>query len=148
MNYLKVLIFAITSLFITTAKASDPIETGFFNNHAIYGYDTVAYFTQNKPVKGNKQITYDWRGAQWHFSTEEHKAMFVANPEKYAPQYGGYCAYAMADGNLVGIDENAFTIVGEKLYLNYSISVMEKWLQNRDEYIRKADEQYPLVVEF
>ncbi|MDO6710621.1 YHS domain-containing (seleno)protein [Aliiglaciecola sp. 2_MG-2023] len=148
MNALKVLIFALTSLFFTAAHASDPIETGFFNNHAIYGYDTVAYFTENKPVKGNKQISYDWRGAQWHFSSEEHKAMFAANPEKYAPQYGGYCAYAMADGNLVGIDEEAFTIVNNKLYLNYSIGVMEKWLENRDEYIRKADEQYPLVVNF
>ncbi|MEP4892470.1 MAG: YHS domain-containing (seleno)protein [Aliiglaciecola sp.] len=148
MNYLKALIFTVATLFFTTANASDPIETGFFNNHAIYGYDTVAYFTQNKAVKGNKQITYDWRGAQWHFSTEEHKAMFVANPEKFAPQYGGYCAYAMADGNLVGIDEEAFTIVNNKLYLNYSISVMEKWLENRDEYIRKADAQYPLVVDF
>ncbi|MFA3791329.1 YHS domain-containing (seleno)protein [Aliiglaciecola sp. SL4] len=148
MNYLKALIFTVTTLFFTTANASDPIETGFFNNYAIYGYDTVAYFTQNKAVKGNKQISYDWRGAQWHFSTEEHKAMFVANPEKFAPQYGGYCAYAMADGNLVGIDEEAFTIVNNKLYLNYSISVMKKWLENRDEYIRKADAQYPLVVDF
>ena len=129
------------------ALANDPIETGTFNNYAIYGYDTVAYFTQNKAVKGNKKIKYEWRGAEWHFSTEEHKTMFVNDPEKYAPQYGGYCAYAMSDNRLVGIDEDAFTIHDGKLYLNYSNSVMEEWRSNMEQFISEADAFYPKKVD-
>lgn len=136
------------SLFLSAgALASDPIETGTFNNYAIYGYDTVAYFTNNKAIKGNKKISADWRGAQWHFASTEHRDMFVADPEKYAPQYGGYCAYAMSDGRLVGIDEDAFTILDGKLYLNYSNSVMKEWRSNSELFIQQADAQYPKQVD-
>ena len=128
------------------ALQKDPIETGFFNNKAIYGYDTVAYFTDNKPIKGKDDITSEWRGAVWHFSAEAHKEMFDENPGKYAPQYGGYCAYAMAQGKFVGIDEEAFVIRNGKLYLNYSKSVQEDWLERVDSFIEKADKEYPANV--
>ncbi|MDT0596452.1 YHS domain-containing (seleno)protein [Aestuariibacter sp. P117] len=120
----------------------DPIETGTFNNKAIYGYDTVAYFTQNKPVKGDESITSQWRGADWYFSSASNKALFDANPEKYAPQYGGYCAYAMSKGRFVGVDEEAFTILEGKLYLNYSKSVREDWLEDTSGFIKLADAEY------
>lgn len=147
MKFLKSIFISIALLVSANAFAADPIETGTFNNNAIYGYDTVAYFTQNKAVKGNKKITTEWRGALWHFSSEEHKAMFVAEPEKYAPQYGGYCAYAMSDGRLVGIDEDAFTILDGKLYLNYSKSVMKEWRTNTELFIKEADAEYPKQVD-
>jgi len=127
--------------------ASDPIETGLFNNKAIYGYDTVAYFTEGKPVKGNKKFKTEWRGAEWFFSSEEHMKMFKGDPIKYAPQYGGYCAYAMSDGRLVGIDEEAFTIRDGKLYLNYSKSVMKEWRSNSAQFIEEANGWYPKLVD-
>lgn len=147
MKFLKSILLSVALLFALPALADDPIETGTFNNYAIYGYDTVAYFTLNKAVKGNKKITYEWRGAEWHFSSEENRDMFKADPEKYAPQYGGYCAYAMSDGRLVGIDEDAFTIHEGKLYLNYSNSVMKEWRSNMAQYIKEADALYPTKVD-
>lgn len=147
MNVLKLLTSLLVLTFSISALAKDPIETGTFNNHAIYGYDTVAYFTDNKAVKGNKKINYEWRGADWHFASTEHRDLFIAEPEKYAPQYGGYCAYAMSDGRLVGIDEDAFTIHEGELYLNYSNSVMKEWRSKMARYIAEADPIYPTVVE-
>ena len=147
MKFLKSISISLALLVSANALAADPIETGTFNNKAIYGYHTVAYFTQNKAVKGDKKISTQWRGADWFFSSAEHKAMFVADPEKYAPQYGGYCAYAMSDGRLVGIDEDAFTILDGKLYLNYSMSVMNEWRTNTDLFIKEADAEYPKLVD-
>ncbi|MFC3122898.1 YHS domain-containing (seleno)protein [Agaribacter flavus] len=148
MNFARLLLLlVITSFSLNTLAKEDAIETGTFNNFAIYGYDTVAYFTENKAVKGNKKITTEWRGAEWHFSSEENKALFVASPEKYAPQYGGHCAYAMSRGKFVGIDEDAFTIRDGKLYLNYSKSVREDWLEDPEGYIQKADIEYAKEVE-
>ena len=147
MKFLKSIFISLALLVSANALAADPIETGTFNNKAIYGYDTVAYFTQNKAVKGDKKISTQWRGADWFFSSAEHKAMFVADPEKYAPQYGGYCAYAMSDGRLVGIDEDAFTILDGKLYLNYSMSVMNEWRTNTDLFIKEADAEYSKLVD-
>ncbi|MBO1256821.1 YHS domain protein [Alteromonas sp. 5E99-2] len=127
--------------------AKDAIETGTFNNKAIYGYDTVAYFTQNKATKGSEKYTSQWRGADWYFSSAEHKALFDENPEKYAPQYGGYCAYAMAAGNFYGIDPDIFTIDKGKLYLNYSAGVQKKWEKKQAEFIIDADKNYPDLVD-
>lgn len=147
MKLFKSLMLLATLVLTLPALAADPIETGTFNNNAIYGYDTVAYFTEDKAVKGNKKITHEWRGALWHFASEENRDMFVSDPEKFAPQYGGYCAYAMSDGRLVGIDEDAFTIYNGKLYLNYSKSVMEEWRKSKDQFITEADELYPTKVD-
>lgn len=139
---------AILSLFsVSSAFADAPIETGTFNNKAIYGYDTVAYFTQEKAVKGNKKFTTEYLGADWFFSSQEHLDMFVADPKKYAPQYGGYCAYAMSDGRLVGVDEEAFTLLDGKLYLNYSKSVMKEWRSNKAQFIDEANGWYPKLVD-
>ncbi len=146
-SVLRILVLLCAFLSVTALAKSAPIETGFFNNDAIYGYDTVAYFTDNKAVKGSKKIQHEWRGAVWSFASEAHRDMFVADPLKYAPQFGGYCAYALADERLVGIDEDAFTIHDGKLYLNYSKGVMEDWRENMLEYIKKAQQNYPKLVE-
>ncbi|TQV72597.1 YHS domain-containing protein [Exilibacterium tricleocarpae] len=129
------------------AQAADPIYTSWFNNLAIKGYDAVAYFTENAPVKGKKQWQLEWRGAQWRFSSAENLDAFRANPEKYAPQYGGYCAWAVAHDKLAGIDPQQFSVVDGKLYLNYNAQVQNKWLAERDKLIIDADRRWPSVLE-
>ncbi|WP_024596175.1 MULTISPECIES: YHS domain-containing (seleno)protein [unclassified Pseudoalteromonas] len=144
-KYIVALIMLSTLLMSGGASAKDDaVNTGWFNNTAIKGYDSVAYFTQNKAVKGSDKYTFSYLGADWHFSSEENKTAFAENPKRYAPQYGGWCAYAMADeGNAVGIDPEAFYIHEDKLYLNYSQSVQQKWLSNLLPYIVMADGYYP-----
>jgi YHS domain-containing protein len=113
---------------------------------AIKGYDPVAYFTKNSPTKGNKEISLEWNGATWYFSSEENRKLFQNDPEKYAPQYGGYCAYAMASGDLVDINPKAWKIVNDKLYLNYSLRVHRKWEKDIAGYIEKADRKWREVL--
>jgi len=113
---------------------------------AIRGYDPVAYFIQSKPVQGSKQYTYQWRGANWRFASAENRDRFAAMPEKYAPQYGGYCAYGVAQGYAVKIEPEAWSIVDGKLYLNYSLGVQEDWKQDVPGYLRRADANWPNVL--
>jgi YHS domain-containing protein len=113
---------------------------------AIRGFDAVAYFTENKPVKGKAEFAHSWMGANWMFASAENRDKFKAEPEKYAPQYGGYCAYAMAEyGNTVEIDPNAFTLEGGKLYLNYSKGVQATWEKDKAKFIAKADKNWPPI---
>lgn len=107
--------------------------------YAVTGYDVVAYFTENKAVKGSAEFQAEYQGSQWLFASKEHLAKFEQSPERYAPQYGGYCAYAMSSGFVVSSDPLAFTVFDDKLYLNYSLSVRENWLENRDQFIEEAD---------
>jgi hypothetical protein len=109
---------------------------------AIEGYDPVAYFTASKPLKGKENITHTWKSAIWHFENETNKTLFIANPDKYAPQYGGYCAYGWAKGYAVKIEPDAWSIVNEKLYLNYDKGVQADWDKDRQGYIKKANENY------
>ncbi len=112
---------------------------------AIRGYDPVAYFTSGKPVKGNKQFSVSYKGVPWNFSTKQNADLFKANPEKYAPQYGGYCAYGLADGHKAPTDPDAWTIVNGKLYLNYDKDVKGLWNKKQKEYIITADKNWPSV---
>ncbi|MEM7177462.1 MAG: YHS domain-containing (seleno)protein [Pseudomonadota bacterium] len=114
-----------------------------FQGHAIKGYDTVAYFTERKPVKGTTAYSHDWKGSTWLFASQEHRDMFAANPEKYAPQYGGYCAYAVTLGNTLPIDPTIFRIVDDKLYLNLNMGVHKKWLNKMPQMIARGNEQWP-----
>ena len=113
---------------------------------ALNGADVMAY--QGLPpeagaVYGRENYSYKWKGATWLFATEETRDRFIEDPERYAPQYGGYCAYALSQNKLVGTDPDAWTIYENKLYLNNSIKGREKWLQETDDYITKADEYWP-----
>lgn len=112
---------------------------------AIRGADPVAYFTDGAYEAGSPDHTAQWMGATWRFTSEEHRARFVADPERYAPQYGGYCAYAVANGQTASTDPEAFTVVGDKLYLNYSKDIEAKWRAHRDAFIAKADEKWPAI---
>ena len=112
---------------------------------AIDGYDPVAYFKENKPVKGSAAFTATHEGSVFRFASVANRDAFVADPGKYAPQYGGFCAYAVASGYKAKIEPDAFTIVEGKLYLNYDQSIQRRWRRDIPGYIRKGDRNWPEV---
>ena len=115
------------------------------SNQAIQGYDPVAYFKDAKPVKGKNEFSYAWKGGTWYFSNQENLNDFKANPEKFAPQFGGYCAYGVADGHKASTSPDAWTVVNGKLYLNYDKDVRELWKKDQQAFIKTAEEKWPLV---
>jgi YHS domain-containing protein len=131
----------------SSAFAADAIYTPWHNNLAIKGYDSVAYFTLNKAVKGDSAHSFEWQGANWLFSSAENKALFASSPEEFAPQYGGYCAYAVAKNSLAGVDPTQFTVHEGKLYLNYSQKIQAQWLPQKEAFIIEADKNWPNVLE-
>ena len=110
---------------------------------AIEGYDPVAYFTDDKAVKGDPMFSAEHNGAVYHFASAEHRDMFKENPDKYAPQYGGYCAYGVAKGVKAAIEPDQFTVLDGKLYLNYDASVQKTWRKDIPGYLMKAEENWP-----
>lgn len=127
------------------ASAKDAVYQSLFGT-AIDGTDPVAYFTMGKPVKGSSDFAHDWNGATFHFATAENRDAFAANPEKYAPQYGGYCAWAVSQGYTASTDPEAWTIVDGKLYLNYNKSVQSTWEQDIPGNIAAGDGNWPKVL--
>ena len=126
------------------ALAEPPVFTD--GGFAIRGYDPVAYFDSGAPTKGKESIRFEWNGATWLFASEEHKEAFASDPDKYAPQFGGYCAYAVAKGSTAAIDPEAWKIVDGKLYLNYSQRIQKKWQEDVAGYIAKAEANWPEVL--
>jgi YHS domain-containing protein len=106
---------------------------------AIDGHDPVAYFTMGKAVRGDKAITANYGGATYHFISQDHKALFEADPARYAPQYGGYCAYGASQGYNAPVEADKFTVLDGKLYLNYNARVQSAWRKDTAGYITKAD---------
>ena len=113
---------------------------------AIDGTDPVSYFTDGRPVAGDAGITHKWNGATWRFTSAENRDRFAASPEKYAPQYGGYCAWAVSQGYTASTDPDAWSIVDGKLYLNYSKSVQKNWEKDVPGHINSADKNWPKVL--
>src|SRR5262245_28023930 len=118
---LIVVAFAIMPLALGVA-AVDPINKNLVGT-ALKGYDAVAYFKESKPVKGKSEYRHDWMGAKWYFASAANRDEFAKDPEKYAPQFGGYCAWAVGHGYTANIDPEAWKIMDGKLYLNYSKDV-------------------------
>jgi len=136
-----------TAVVLFTALHVNAQQEEVFTLHsqAIRGYDPVAYFKEAKPVKGSDEYSFKWKDANWLFSSKENLDSFSLNPEKYAPQYGGYCAYGLSEGHKAPTDPNAWTIVDGKLYFNYSLKVKELWIKNPTERIEKADKNWPML---
>jgi hypothetical protein len=109
------------------------------NNVAIGGYDTVAYFTESRAIEGTNEYEYTGRDAQWHFANDQHRSLFVSDPEKYAPQYGSFCALGVTLNNAFPVDPKAWTIVKGKLYLNYDTERRDIWRMAQEENIEKAN---------
>ena len=126
-------------LTLSPASAEPPVYTGLFSDTALQGHDPVAYFTERKPVKGSSEFTADYNGATFRFASAENRAAFLADPSAYAPQYGGYCAWAMADGNHAKGDARYWKIVDGKLYLNFNRSIQQKWEADEPALISRAD---------
>jgi hypothetical protein len=136
------ILLALVLLFTAAAIAGAGQGKGLAvdSNHiAIKGYDTVAYFTDGKAVKGSSEFQYVFDDARWQFSNAAHRGMFVADPEHYMPQYGGNCAGAAAFGDLMPADPEAWTIVDGKLYMVASKKFLDQWKANSAENIRQAD---------
>ncbi len=129
------------------ASAEAPVYTSAFSNTAVQGYDPVAYFKVGAPVKGSSEFTTEYNGAEWNFASQENLDAFVADPEAYAPQYGGYCAWAVAQGQTAKGDAQQWHIEDGKLYLNINGSIKKKWLADRATLIPQADENWPGVIE-
>lgn len=106
---------------------------------AINGYDPVAYFTQSAPVQGSEEFAATWRDAPWYFASAENRDMFLADPEHFAPQYGGWCAFAMAQNAFATTVPEAWSVRDGKLYLNFSDGVRSQWVNNFDELLPKAE---------
>lgn len=130
------------TVLVPTAQAEPAVYTGRFSNTALQGYDPVAYFTDGQPVKGSKEFSTEYNGATFQFASAANRDTFLADPAAYAPQYGGYCAWAMADGKYAKGDAKYWKIVDGKLYLNYNAGIQKKWNADIPGFIEKADTQW------
>ena len=136
------------SVEVDTAQANSPRIRFFKDNNglAIRGTDPVAYFTQGSPVAGKPEFAHNWSGATWLFANEEHRDLFAANPKQYAPQYGGFCAWAVSQGYTASIDPQAWKIVDGKLYLNYNKGIQRRWEKNIPGNIEKANANWSKIL--
>ena len=127
------------------AWAAAPVNANW-RGLAIKGYDPVAYFEEGKPVEGRPEHALSWMGAAWRFASAKNKEAFQADPRRYAPQYGGYCAWAVSQGYTADIDPGAWKVVNGKLYLNYNLDVQKNWAKDIPGHIARADKNWPEVL--
>ncbi len=123
---------------------------GFFATawtHAINGFDTVAYFTEGRPVPGDDAFTTEYKDASWRFASQENLDLFTADPDRYRPKYGGYCAYAVSQNSLAEGDPEVWTIYNDTLYLNVSKGIQRRWEKDKDGFIAKSEANWPSVLD-
>ena len=141
-------------VWVRVESAQKQVNTGLFGSVAIKGYDTIAYHVEGRALKGNSEFSYEWNDAIWHFSNANNRDLFAANPERYAPQYGGFCASSIAAGGFVSnislavgdIDPEAWKIVDGKLFMSWTKARSDKWLKNAAANISKADQNWANVM--
>lgn len=109
---------------------------------ALRGYDPVAYFVQGQATRGEPELALEWDGATWHFASEENRARFAEEPERYAPAFGGYCAFAVSEGYTANGDPEVWAIVDDRLYLNFDPTVAERWNAEQSERIRLGEQHW------
>ena len=144
MNQKRIYSTLIFSIVFLTVLAQKP-EVFSTDAGAIGGYDPVAFFKESKPVVGKKEFSQSWNGAVWYFSTAENLEAFKADPEKFAPQFGGWCAYGTADGHKSPTLPETWTMVDNKLYFNYNKEVQKLWNKNQKGLIDQANRRWPEV---
>jgi len=142
-----VLLMAATAFAAPAHAAKDPVYTGLFSSVAVSGYDPVAYFREGKPVEGSSEFETEYEGYTYRFSNQANLDDFVADPAAFAPQYGGYCAWAVSQGYTASADPDNWTIVDGKLYLNYNDDVQSTWETDIPGFIEKADTNWPSVLQ-
>ncbi len=133
------------ALFGSASSARTPVDevNKDGQNAALKGYDPVAFFAEARLVKGSPAYVYEWKHAKWYFASEKSRDLFRAAPDKYAPQFGGYCAWAVSHGYTADVDPEAWKIVEGKLYLNYNKDVQKKWEQDEKKYIEDGIRAWP-----
>lgn len=144
--FLPVRAFLVSMLLSCASPAWAVDEVFATDEGALRGHDPVAYHVEGKPVKGVAEFSHDWNGATWRFASAANRDAFAADPERYAPAYGGYCAFGTSRGYKVSTQPEAFAIVDGRLYLNYSTAVQATWNQDRPGYIEKADEVWQTLA--
>jgi YHS domain-containing protein len=138
---------ALTSLALAAnAKAGELVNTAGASGIAVSGYDTVAFFTDHKPVNGDPGIKATYQGATYFFASKEHKEMFEAAPEKYAPQCGGYCTFGVSVGALFPVDISTWQVRNDKLYLNLNPDILKTFNKDFDGNVAKAQKNWPELV--
>lgn len=132
-------------LTLAAGCAGKPVRTDD-NGVAAYGHDVVAYYTEGRAIEGSAAYSHRWRGARWHFATPEHRDLFAGNPERYAPAFGGWCAWAMSEGRLVAGDPEYWAIHDDRLYFNCNQAAQDNWDADRDGNIERAAEHWPGIA--
>ncbi len=146
-RFMPAILLALALLAGPVQAAENPVYTGTSGDLAVSGYDPVAYFTDGKAVEGSDAYSYAWSGTVWRFASQAHLDQFSADPAKYAPQFGGYCAWAVSQGYTASADPQAWRIVDGKLYLNYNLDVKKTWEQDVPGNIAKGEANWPTVLE-
>ncbi len=141
-RFLSVIFVLLMVFALPAAGANAPVINQDKNGVALKGYDVVAYFDEAKAIEGKKEFEYIWLDSTWRFSSAANRDLFTANPEKYSPQFGGYCAWGVTKGYLAPIDPKAWKVVDGKLYLNYDLKVQKEWQQDIPGNIQKATDRW------
>lgn len=147
MKKIKQLITSIALTLAVSAQAADLVNVSGASNIAVSGYDTVAFFTDHKPVNGDPGISATYQGATYIFASKEHKELFEAAPEKYAPQCGGYCAFGVSVGALFPVEISTWQVRDGKLYLNLNQTILKKLDADFDANVAKVQKNWPGLVE-
>ena len=143
MKQVLISIFFVVLLQVSFGQNNEVYTT---SKGAIDGYDPVTYFEDHEAIRGSGKYSYRWNGAVWYFTSAENRKLFEGNPTRYAPKYSGYCAYGVSKGYKAKIDPEAWSIVDDKLYLNYNKKVREKWISKKHTYIKIADNNWADII--
>ncbi len=143
---MKKIVFSIVITFFAISSINAQAGEVFTSSgKAIKGFDVVAFYKDGRPSKGSDSLSWQWKEATWLFSSQANLDSFKVSPERYAPQYGGYCAYGTAEGHKAPTETDTWTIINGKLYFNYNKKVKEMWSKKQGELIKQADQQWPSV---
>lgn len=118
------------------------VNQAMFSKVAINSYDPVAYYTENKATMGQEKFMHTWNDADWHFASQENMQLFTENPEKYAPKYGGYCAFAISKGFTANTSSETFEIIDNDLFLFADQDVKDEWMKDRQSNFEKCEENW------
>lgn len=147
MRKILIAIALVSASFAAPAFADQaPVHTSLLSRVAVGGYDPVAYFTDGRAVHGSAEHSITHQGFEYRFTSAEHRAAFRANPSRYLPQYGGYCAWAVSQGYTAPGNPNNWRVVDGKLYLNYNDEIQTRWERDIPGFIRRGDTNWPSVL--
>lgn len=143
--FISLALLAPAAITPTAFADSPPIYTPLRHDIALNGYDTISYFS-GKPLKGQDRFSTEYKGAEWRFSSQANLDLFKTNPEVFIPQYGGYCAWAIAHGKLAKGSPKHWLVEDGRLYLNFNGRIQKRWRADQEQLVRKADARWPDIL--